>query len=174
MTEEPVISSIPRRMFVIAASAVAISMATAANASPQVPGSSSSPSYFVDVDRLRSMGLGQAAEWLRSAMADELRSASATGVVRGKLIIRVTSLTLSSYGGRGSSNGHGSGGGGDTDYLEGEILIVGARGEIVGRYPQLLALPSSSSGAWYRPDNEKERIVNLARTYVFWLPRTIR
>lgn len=167
-------SSISRRQFFIVASAVGMSsLATAVNAAPHFPGSSS-PSYSVDVDRLRSLGLGPAADWLRLAMTDELRNAFATGVAHRKLIVRLTSLTLSSYVGRGSRSGHGSGGGGDTDYLEGEILIAGPRGEIVGRYPQLLALPSSSGGAWYQPDNERERIVNLARAYIFWLPRTIR
>lgn len=173
MMEGPVTLSISRRQFFIAASAVGISLATAVNAAPQFPGSSS-PSYSVDIDRLRSSGLGPVADWLRSAMTDELSNAFATGAAHRKLIVRLTSLTLSSYVGRGSRGGRGSGGGGDTDYLEGEILIVGARGEIVGRYPQLLALPSSSGGAWYQPDNERERIVNLARAYVYWLARTIR
>lgn len=165
-------SSISRRQFLIAVSAVGMSsLATAANAAPHFPGGSP-PSCSVDVDRLRSLGLGSAADWLRSAMTDELRNAFATGVAHRKLIVRLTSLMLASYVGRGSRSGHG--GGGDTDYLGGEILIVGARAEIVGRYPQLLALPSSSGGAWYKPDNERERIANLARAYVYWLTRTIR
>jgi|UPI0006961037 hypothetical protein len=172
--EGPVTSSISRRQFFIAASAVGMSsLATAVNAAPHLP-ASSPHTYSVDVDRLRSLGLGSAADWLRSAMTDELRNAFPTGVAQRKLIVRLTSLTLSSYAGRGSRSGHGSGGGGDTDYLEGEILIVSARGETVGRHPQLLALPSSSGGAWYRADNERERIDNLARAYVYWLARTIR
>lgn len=167
-------TSISRRQFFIAAaSAVGVSsVATAVNAAPHDPGASA-PSFSVDVERLRSLGLGPAAEWLRSAVTAELRIAFPTGFDHRRLIVRITGLALSSYVGRGSRGGHGSGGGGDTDYLEGEALVIGTRGDIISRHPQLLALPSSSGGAWYEPENEKARIANLARSYVYWLSRDI-
>ncbi|MCT4475349.1 hypothetical protein [Bosea spartocytisi] len=165
--------SISRRRFLAAMSAtVASCVATAVNAATHFPGTWS-PSYSVDVERLRLLGQGPMADWLRASMTDELRTVFPANIAPRRLIVRLTSLTLSSYVGRGSRGGHGSGGGGDTDYLEGEALIIGARGEIISRYPQLLALPSSSGGAWYQPDSERARIANLARSYVYWLSRNI-
>ncbi|GJD98763.1 hypothetical protein [Methylobacterium isbiliense] len=174
---------ITRRSFLAASSAAASAFVPAASsAAPRVRGAGQAPSSVaVDVDRLLALGLGPTAELIRSAMTAELQTVFADRLGGQRLVVRLTGLTLSAYvgGGAGGSGGGGGGGGGrgggggDTDYLEGEALVLGPRGEIVARYPQLLALPSSTGGAWYQPDNEQRRIVILARYYAQWLRRTM-
>lgn len=139
---------------------------------------------MVDVDRLLALSLGPTAELVRSAMTAELQSVFAGRLGGQRLVVRLTGLSLGAYvGGGGGSGGGGTGGGGggggrgggggETDYLEGEALLLGPSGEILARYPQLLALPSSSGGAWYQPGNEQLRVVILARYYAQWLRRSI-
>ena len=167
-------TQISRRSFLVASlAALAPVIASSVSAALRVRGAGHpSSSIVVDVDRLRALGLGATAE-LQSVLADRIGGRN--------LVVRITGLTLSAYagggGGGGGAGGGGGGGrgggGGETDYLEGEALLLGAGGEIVARHPQLLALPSSTGGAWYRPDNEQRRIVILARYYAQWLRRTI-
>ena len=139
-----------------------------------------SSSVVVDVERLRALRVGPTAELIRAAMTAELRSMFADRLGGQRLVVRLTGLSLGAYVGGGGGGGGGAGGGGgrgggggETDYLEGEALLIGPRGEVIARYPQLLALPSSIGGAWYQPDNEQRRIVILARYYAQWLRRTI-
>jgi hypothetical protein len=91
-----------------------------------------------------------------------------------RLVVRIIGVSLPAYvGGGGGDGSRLGGGGGSTDYLEGEALVVGARGEVLARYPQLLALPSSHGGAWYAPGNEQRRAVILSRYFAQWLRRTV-
>lgn len=124
-------------------------------------------SVSVDVNRLLALGLGSTAELIGSTMTAELQSGFADRLGGQRLVVRLTRLSLGAYVGGGG----GGGGGGETDYLEGEALLIGPEGRTIARYPQLLALPSSSAGAWYRPDAEQRRIVMLARYYAQWLQK---
>jgi hypothetical protein len=132
---------------------------------PQVAFSSVS----VDVSHLRAIGVGPFADVVEVAMTDELRRVFADRIVRRgrgpRLVVRVTGLFLVSLpagqGFRGSS----------TDGMDGEALVVGARGEILARYPQHAALVPR--GAWYDPLNEPRRAEDMARTYAQWLRRTV-
>jgi hypothetical protein len=120
------------------------------------------------------VGLGPYAEFVRSAVLAETRRAFADrlGGPGPRLVVRITSVSLSSYSGGGGGR-HG-GGSTDTDYLEGEALVVGGRGEILGRYPQLSALPAGYAGAaWYDPLLDRKRTVALAQHYASWLRSTI-
>jgi len=132
-------------------------------------------SVAVDVAALHARGLGPFADYLRSALLAETRQAFADRLGRGgpRLVVRITGVYLSSYSGGGSGGRHGGGGGPQSDYLEGEALIVGSRGEVIARYPQLSATPAVSGGAWYDPQSEQRRVVNLAQHYASWLRRTI-
>jgi hypothetical protein len=151
--------------------------AGAASAQPlatAVPGRFSS--VAVDIDALRVRGAGPLGELLGAALLQETRRAFADrlGGPGPTLVVRITSLWLNPYAGHGSGRGsRGGGGGSENDYLEGEALIVGRRGEVIARYPQLSVLPASTGGAWYDPQSERRRIVALAQHYGWWLRRTI-
>ncbi|WP_019905204.1 hypothetical protein [Methylobacterium sp. 77] len=126
----------------------------------------------VDVGPLLAQGGGAPAEALRGDLLGALKSefAERLGGAGPVLVVRITSLSLRPY--TGSEGGRsGFGGGSQSDYLEGEALIVGRRGEVLARHPQLSALPSSSGGAWYDPDSERRRVAAIAQHYAGWLRR---
>jgi len=127
----------------------------------------------VDVSQLRQKGFGPGADLVQGAMLSALRNGFAPRIGgRGpRLVVVVTSVALNAF--AGESNFRSFGSFSSNDYMEGEALVVGPRGEILARYPQLLALPANSGGAWYRPDNEQRRLVALAQTYAAWLQRKV-
>jgi hypothetical protein len=133
-------------------------------------------SVVVDVRPLQARQLGAYAEFVRQALTAELQRAFADrlGGPGPRLVVVVSGISLSPYAG-GTSLGRGrfGGGGGDNDYLEGEALLVGARGEVLARRPQLSVTPSSSGGAWYDPLSEQKRTAVLAQHYAQWLRRQI-
>jgi hypothetical protein len=129
----------------------------------------------VDVDELRAKGAGPQADILAAALLQEGRRvfADRIGGAGPTLVVRLTALSMRSYaGGQGAHRGQ-LGGGGDSDYLEGEALVVGPNRAIVARFPQLSAVPSSSGGAWYEPASELRRLQAIAQHYAWWLRRTM-
>lgn len=128
----------------------------------------------VDVSRLRASGLGPFADHLGRALLAETRAAFADrlGVAGGaRLVVRIDRIQLASYVGESSGGLFSSGT--PNDYLDGQALLIGRGGEVLAVYPQLLALPASSGGAWYVPGGEQRRAEALARTYAQWLRRKI-
>ena len=87
---------------------------------------------------------------------------------RTDLVVSTLTAYAGSQGGR-----HGFGGGGQSDYLDGEALLVGEKGQVLARHPQLAVLPSSSGGAWYDPASERRRIAAIAEQYAQWLVRML-
>ena len=124
-------------------------------------------SVSVDVSHLRAIGVGHFADLVQGAMTDELNRlyADRLGARGPRLVVRVTALILTSIptgqGFRGSS----------TDAMDGEAVVVGARGEMLARYPQHAALVPM--GAWYDPLADQRRTAALARTYAQWLSRAV-
>ncbi|MHC2021271.1 hypothetical protein [Methylobacterium sp. CM6247] len=126
----------------------------------------------VDVGPLLAQGGGAPAEALRGDLLTALNQefADRLGGTGPVLVVRIKSLSLRPY--TGSEGGRsGFGGGSQSDYLDGEALLVGRRGEVLARHPQLSALPSSSGGAWYDMDSERRRVAAIARHYAGWLRR---
>jgi hypothetical protein len=165
-------SHLSRRSFLLGAAAL-----TAGPAVAQVAPAAATrfSSVTVDVERLHALGLGAYAEFVRAALLAETRRALADrlGGPGPRLVVRITSIYLSSYSGNGGGR-TGWGGGGSTDYLDGEALVVGPRGEILARYPQLSALPANYAGAsWYDPLLDRKRTAALAQHYASWLRSTI-
>lgn len=135
-------------------------------------------SVSVDVGPLRAQGLDAYAEFIRRALTAEVQRAfvDRLGGPGPALVVRITGVSLNMYAGGGvgsSGRGRGLGGGGDNDYLDGEALVVGPRGAVLARYPQLSVVPASSGGAWYDPQSEQRRVAALAQHYAAWLRRTI-
>jgi hypothetical protein len=164
-------SSLSRRSF-LAGSAALAGLALAGPGFAQV-----APSHFssveVDVSRLHALGLGPYADFLRSVLLAETRRAFADRIGRGgpRLVVRITSVSLSSYSGGGA--GRFRGGTFHSDYLDGEALIVDRSGTILARYPQLSAAPAHAVAAWYDPQLDQKRTVALAQHYASWLRRTL-
>lgn len=125
----------------------------------------------VDVRPLRAKGAGIQAEALAADLAGALRKTFA-GRIGGRgpgLVVVISGLSLRPYvGGEGRFVGNLQ-----TDYLEGEALLVGAGGEVLGRHRQLTATPSSGGGAWYAPDFEARRLAAIAEIYAQWLAREL-
>jgi hypothetical protein len=144
-----------------------------ANVTPALAQSGSISGVAVDVGRLKAMGLGPFADHLARALLAETRTAFADRLGRAgpRLVVRIDKLQLAAYVGESSGGLFSSGT--PNDYLEGEALLVGPRGEILAAYPQLLALPASSGGAWYVPGGEQRRAEALARAYAQWLRRKV-
>ena len=126
----------------------------------------------IDVDT-SAVGSSQTSREIRAALGSRLRETFAQNLTRDKnapsLIVRITGVTIQStpyFGGRSGI------GGGNTDYLEGEALVVGRGGVILQRYPMLSALNSFENG-WYLPDYEKRKAIALSNHYAYWLKRQL-
>ena len=168
-------SSLSRRSFLLGSAATAAAtMGFAGPGLAQVAPGQRFSSIAVDVNALHAVGLGPYAEFVRAAVLAETRRAFADRLGGGpRLVVRITGIHLSSFSGGGSSRFGGGGGPHNTDSLEGEALIVGPRGEILARYPQLSATSAASSGPWYDPLSEQKRTAYLAQHYAGWLRRRI-
>lgn len=170
-------TSITRRTFLSGAAGL-LAVAASGPSLAQFAGTPA-PTRFsaiaVDVGPLLGAGLGPYAEYIRRALTVETERAFAD--LRGpgpKLVVRITGVSMNAYvGSSGGSRGGRGSTGGDNDYLEGEALFVGPRGEILSRHRQLSALPASSGGAWYDPASEQRRVVALAEHYAQWLRRDL-
>lgn len=128
----------------------------------------------VDVRPLLAQGGGLQAEALKADLLSALTRSFADKLGgRGPtLVVVVRSLSLNPY--AGGQGGRGTfGGGTQSDYLDGEALVIGRRGEVIGRHPQLSALPASSGGAWYDPDSERRRVAAISEHYAQWLRRAL-
>ncbi|MGF3027586.1 hypothetical protein ACQVP2_32875 [Methylobacterium aquaticum] len=131
----------------------------------------------VDVRPLLATGLNGYAEGVRAELQAALAKtfADRVGGPGPVLVVRVTGLSINPYAGsetRGGGGGRGSGGNAtNTDYLEGEALVVDRTGTVLLRHPQLSATNASSGGAWYDPASEGRRVAYIAGHYAAWLKR---
>lgn len=127
----------------------------------------------VDVSALRGAGLGPWADIVSSTMQPELARSFAARMApdardADTLVAKVTSVSLASWVGGGFSSDFGPSGM-DTDYMEGEALILARDGSMRAHYPILLALPSSSAGAWFTPNIDQRRVAGLSRVFATWV-----
>jgi hypothetical protein len=133
-------------------------------------------SVAVDVSVVQARDIGPTSDLLQRSLSTELRREFADRFGGGgpRLVVRITGISLNTYAGRDGGGGRsGLGGGTNTDYLEGEALVLGRGGEILARYPQLSAIPASSGGAYYLPGSEQRRVIALAQHFAGWLKRAI-
>lgn len=127
----------------------------------------------VEVGGLVAQGDGPRAQALQADLTKALRSEFAD-VLGGRgptLVVRLRSLSMNPY--VGNQGRGGFGGSMDSDYLDGEALLIGRRGEVLARHPQLSVVPASSGGAWYDADSERRRVTAIAAHYAGWLRRAL-
>ncbi|MCJ2065421.1 hypothetical protein MKK63_22300 [Methylobacterium sp. J-088] len=127
----------------------------------------------VDVRPLIDKGAGLQAEALAADLTEALRKnfAGRVGGRGPRLVVVLSGLSLRPFAGSGGRPG--LGGNFQTDYLEGEALLVGPKGQILGRHPQMTATPSSYGGAWYDPNFDGRRLAAIADIYAQWLARDL-
>jgi hypothetical protein len=154
----------PSRRAVLAA----LALAPLAGPAFAYPGSFSS--VTVDVSELKAKGLGPTADILGRVALAQARAAFADRTGPGPtLVIRLTNLSFRPNGGGAGAQA----GSAPNDYLEGELVVVGPRGAVIERRPQLFAQPSSYGGAWYDPESERRRLTALASNFALWARRQI-
>lgn len=129
----------------------------------------------VDASRLYALGLGPIADQLRSTVAREL-AGGLPWAPGARIVVHLTGLSMNAYAGsNGGSSGGGAGGasgnGSDFDYLEGDLQVLGPRGEVVSQRHLVVSSPASSGGAYYLPNGEDRRISAVARVFADWLRR---
>ncbi|QRE77304.1 hypothetical protein [Methylobacterium aquaticum] len=125
----------------------------------------------VDVGPLLARGLGPYAETVRAELQAALARnfADRVGGPGPTLVVRVTGVSFNPY--AGSETRFGGGNATNTDYLEGEALVVDRAGSVLLRHPQLSATNASSGGAWYNPASEGRRVTYISEHYAAWLKR---
>ncbi|WP_244474393.1 hypothetical protein [Methylobacterium sp. Leaf87] len=130
-------------------------------------------SIRVDVGPLLAQGDGPRARALQDDLTQALRAefADVSGGRGPTLVVRLRSLSMNPY--VGNQGRSGFGGSMDSDYLDGEALLVGRRGEVLAWHPQLSVVPASSGGAWYDPESERRRVTAIAAHYAGWLRRAL-
>jgi hypothetical protein len=160
-----------RRALLCAAAALLI--ATPKTALARTPGPFGR--IIVDVTPLEAKGMGGYARVVKAAVETAAATSFAGAVAPGgrglpTLIIQVSGLSLSAY--AGSSGVWPNSGGVSSDYMEGR-LITQVGGKTVATIPMLSALPASSGGAWYAPDNDQRRLLALAQHFTWWSRRKL-
>ena len=129
-------------------------------------------SFAVDVSVLKAKGLGPYADFVRDVALDELRRSFADRTdPRGpRLVVRLTSVTLTAFPGGGGGYRRRGGDGGGHDAVEGEALAVGRRGEVFARHPMLAVLDAHAPSV---APNEQGRTIAVTQHWVRWLRRQI-
>ncbi len=129
-------------------------------------------SFSVDVRPLKAKGLGPFADFVGQAALNELHRSFGDRVdPRGpRLVLVITDVFLTPFPDGGSGWRGRGGGGGSHDGMDGEVLAVGPRGEILARHPQHAVLDVARRST--EPD-EPGRAAALAQHYVRWLRRRL-
>ncbi|WP_348273087.1 hypothetical protein [Methylobacterium sp. 174MFSha1.1] len=154
----------------IAAALLAVALPASAQDATLPPGTRFS-AIRVDVGPLLARGLGPYAENVRGELQAALAKtfADRVGGPGPTLVVRVTGVSFNPY--AGSETRFGGGNATNSDYLEGEALVVDRAGTVLLRHPQLSATNASAGGAWYDPASENRRVTYIAGHYAAWLKR---
>ena len=124
----------------------------------------------VDASAVGSSG-SPLAQQIKATLEPGLRQSFASSLRPGdrsapRLVVRITSVSIQSVPEFGRSGGF------NTDFMEGEALVVGNRGAVIQRYPMLSALDNNVN-AYYLPNFEERRVAALSNFYAYWLKRQL-
>lgn len=119
-------------------------------------------------------GVGAIASHIRQALPRQLAGELAEHAVEGyppgaRLVVRVTEIFLAND--PGVRGGRFGGGLAMPDAIEGEALVVDARGTIISRKAVSGRSPVSSGGALPSPYNEPRRVEALTGNFAYWIVR---
>ena len=161
-----------RRSFVLAATAAAL--APSALFSQAFAQGRAVGDIKVDLSRLRASGwAGQPLSVIDASLRRALAAAFGPGGGGPTLIVRVTKVTLGVNTGSGAGDRGRAMGESTSDYMEGELVLVGRNGSVIAQQPLLNALNSNSSGNWWSETNELNRLSALATSYGYWAKRQL-
>lgn len=117
-------------------------------------------------------GWGPNAQIVQQALAAELKRMLGPQYVGGRggsrVIVEIQSLTLNAYAGSGRGRRGRGGGGSDNDYLQSQATLLSPRGEVIETKSVLSAVPASGGGAWYDPQSEGRRLVEIGEHNGWW------
>ena len=169
--------NVPTRRAVVtglaAIAALGLAGCVAAGDIPLPPGIASTltiSSIRVDTSALRAKGLGPWADLIQQAAGAQLRREFAGRMGRDGDVLNVViqGVALPAYVGGGGGK-FDDGGDATNDYLEGDAFVLSPRGQVLAKYHILLALPSSTAGAWYLPNIDELRVVALSQNFARWV-----
>lgn len=157
--------SLSRRTFLFATGAGAFSaIAGASRAMAERPGTAYFSGILVDVSPLRRQGYGIQSDWVEQDLILALKDQFLGRLIRNapRLLVQVTSVSLGTFAGAREKT---------SDFMEGTALVLDKGDAVLAEYPILLALPTSSGGAWYLPDVDRNRVRSLSRAFAGWVER---
>ncbi len=162
-----------RRTALALLASAAIPLGVMSRASVQAAAGLRLRSIAIDTSRLAALGNPVGADAVRQALGRDLRQVfgdliASRGANGATLLVRISSLSLSSYVGTRSFGRRN--GGNNMDYLEG-VGIVSTDGRTVSETPILSALDAGYSGAWYLPNIDEMRVASISYHFVYWLRR---
>lgn len=124
----------------------------------------------VDTSPLAGKGLGRYSDKVAAFMRAALDQAYGGALRSGnRLTVRIDHVQMAAFGGAIAEDD-----GGSTpmnDYMRGEGIVSGPRGEVIRTFPILASLDASSGGAWYAEGNEDRRLAALAQHFAQWMRR---
>ena len=111
---------------------------------------------------------------LPAAIAAELAANPGAVPPGARIIVRITTIFLSSdVGGSGGSGGRRGGGSSMDDGIDGEILLVDPRGRVLMQKPMQSRSPVSAGGSVWTPDYEQKRVKELVNRFAYWTVRAL-
>lgn len=157
--------SLSRRTLLLATGAGILSaVAGTFPAMAQSPGTAYFSGILVDVSALRQRGYGIQSDWVEQDLVLALKRQFSGRLIRNapRLLVQVTSVSLGTFAGAREKS---------SDFMEGTALILDKSDAVLAEYPIFLALPTSSGGAWYLPDVDRNRVRSLSIAFAGWVQR---
>lgn len=161
--------AITRRHFIASAAALAAGFsATAALAQAAAVGA-----IRVDMGPALAKGGGHQVRVMGPMLDAALRQAFAGRLTPGGslLVVSIHSVWLNDSG-LGNANERHGGSGSANDYMETRAVLVGGRGQELGRYEILSPVPNASRGVW-TAEEERRRLGALAAHNAGWMRRYV-